>query len=94
MHSGHALSLDVFSKSSSDIPPNLHESQSLTLYVTGGGEICPPLRKLLISLKKRFVDPYRDLLTLRVCPLRFFYKELEHPMCLGLILADYFWAER
>ena len=47
----------------------------LTLYVPGGGQICPPLRKLQISLTFRFTNPYWDLLTFRVCPLRSIYKK-------------------
>ena len=34
---------------------------------------------------------YLNFMTFSVCPLRSFYKKLEHPMCLSLILADVFW---
>ena len=61
---------------------------SLTLYVPGG-QICLPLCKLQFILKFRFTNPYWDLLTFCTCPLRSFYKKLEHPMCLSLILADF-----
>ena len=57
----------------------------------GGGQICPPLRKLLISLKFCFSNPYWDLLTFCAWILWFFYRKLKYPMCLRSILDFFFW---
>ena len=55
-----------------------------------GGLFSPLLAKKVNALNFVKTNLYLNFLTFSVWGLRSFYKKLEHPMCLGLILVDVF----